>query len=399
MNVQKYIEEFKTVNSFEEAKSVLDRYAFFHRGLKHLSDTEICEFIGDRNPIEFLKRSDMTVPLRLFNLFLEEACKKTESSENWHKIVRYVPFSAEPCYPKVYALAQGILVLKKYGFLGALNIRDRSILIPKHSLTIMTSEESDAIVRMLGVFPGTLLKQLHLPRCLLKMHSFSKLLTKMEDLESLDLSENVFSDEEVEILARALKNLRNLRNLVLDKCSFGSRGMIEIAAGIEEMQDLRTLSLQRNRIDSEGVPMLARSLTKLTSLEYLDLTWNPLGDPGAQSLARCLPETNIRFLILTRTCIKITGFTAIAEAINQMPAISHLNLKENGFSREGLEVLAEVIRDNETLTTFEFDDSREEEAGTILQNRMGSLKDLIRGVRHLKVLPQVEPASPINRFR
>jgi Ran GTPase-activating protein (RanGAP) involved in mRNA processing and transport len=97
-------------------------------------------------------------------------------------------------------------------------------------------------------------------------------------LTSLDLSENAFGPEAVEMLI-SVPGLGQLRRLVLERNEIGNAGAATLAEW-SGAASLNSLALTRNGIGDDGARVLARS-PYFHQLTELNLSDNPIHDPGA----------------------------------------------------------------------------------------------------------------------
>ena len=140
-------------------------------------------------------------------------------------------------------------------------------------------------------------------------------------LRSLNLSNNIVTDEGVEYLAKALKNSNCKLNL---------------------------LDLSENNVTDEGAKCLAEALKHSNcKLNSLNLLHNNITDEGAKCLAEALKHSNCKLNSLDLAGNKLTGEGEkyLAEALKHSNCkLNSLNLSANNVTNEGAKCLAEALR-------------------------------------------------------
>ena len=102
---------------------------------------------------------------------------------------------------------------------------------------------------------------------------------------------------------------------------------------------LTHLSVGTNQLGVGGTAALARSAIDFSKLTYLDLRMNEFGDQGARAIARAMNRTGSSSTSSTRDS---DGFD-LHQKTASLPSLEYLDLSDNEFEAEGVEVLAEAI--------------------------------------------------------
>ncbi|CAF0862576.1 unnamed protein product [Rotaria sordida] len=112
------------------------------------------------------------------------------------------------------------------------------------------------------------------------------------------------------------------------------------------------LSLQNNQITSQGLCIVADSLKENDSLESLYLSQNFVTNVGVKYLTEILSNnySNLTLLCLDHNGIKDEGVHYLADMLKENQTLTDLWLSYNDISDYGVQSLANVLRsDNETL--------------------------------------------------
>ncbi len=197
----------------------------------------------------------------------------------------------------------------------------------------------------------------------------------LENLESLDLTENGIGDEGATQLAR----LTSLSSLGLSGNSISDRGVVALA----KLSQLSSLNLSSNRAISD---VGAQALSGLRGLISLNLSHNAVGDEGARALAE-LSELSV--LNLAANHVGDTGVAAIAS----LSKLRSLGLSDNsGIGDEGASALASL----ELLESLALSRCAVSDAGARALRRLTNLSSLdlfatgITDLRPFADLPRLE---------
>ncbi len=176
------------------------------------------------------------------------------------------------------------------------------------------------------------------------------------NLESLDLSNNYFSDNGTLILASTLP-LSKIRYLNLSNHNgkpIGDTGIIALANKLEKSK-IQNLDLSFNYIKNAGATALAKSLP-LSCIQILDLSANSLENEATISLSNGLQKSSVISLNLWSNFIGSAGTIALSKALPNTN-ISALNLGVNYFDSEGLSALAAALPKS-VVEDLNLDDTR-----------------------------------------
>lgn len=181
-------------------------------------------------------------------------------------------------------------------------------------------------------------------------------LKKNTTVESVDLSLNRLTVEEVKAIAEALKVNNTLKDLNLKNNNIGAEGAQAIAEALKENTTLEDLNLGRNNIDLKGVQAIAEALKENAALRKLNLKDNPLWRFGCvQALAEALRVNNtLRKLNLREDNIGVKSMKLIVEALKVNFTLISIKLRSkdssgaNEIDPEDVQAIVEVLIRNST---------------------------------------------------
>lgn len=176
-----------------------------------------------------------------------------------------------------------------------------------------------------------------------QLEVMSKGLAKNIQLTKLDLSNNVFGDQGVCALAKALGTLQ-LNELNLARTEMSDRGACALAQALSSCRPpVHTLHLSGNQIAEEGAAAFASVLShKNTVLSTLKLDHNRLGPCGAKYLAEKSG--------FSTEVVKDKYGRPVDLVVHYPRALTDLDLSDNGFKDQGATFVAQIINLNTVLT-------------------------------------------------
>lgn len=170
----------------------------------------------------------------------------------------------------------------------------------------------------------------------------SKGLPKINNLISLDISDNYFGEEGIKCFSLALKHLNNLQRINLSEISLGIQGSEYISESLCRLPKLQSLKLARNEINLLGSFFISKSLSQLPNLQILDISSNNLGTYGILNLLGHIKNyENIRILTLSNN--EVDDFTDLAEMLKKFPNLIEFNFSRNKIGFGETKILKECL--------------------------------------------------------
>ena len=185
--------------------------------------------------------------------------------------------------------------------------------------------------------------------------SISQGLAQLENLESLDISDNYIGETGSIYLAEALKSLPKLKKLDLTDVSLGSQGAKNISDAFKKLKKLSSLKLSKNDIGVKGAVYLSQNLCELINLKVLDISINSLYNEGVKSIANAIENLyNIENIILSQNSIDSEGLEYIVKALQSHPNITNINLSRNKINPNESRDIIEMILQFEQIEKVNF---------------------------------------------
>ena len=186
--------------------------------------------------------------------------------------------------------------------------------------------------------------------CWTKHNSFSLLTSDMDyetayfiNLQTLDMSCNPLSSRVLE-LANELMYCISLQSLHLSENHLTSDDVIILCEGLKYCTSLRDLNLSSNKIGSEGTSALAGALI-CSSIESLDISMNSIGSSGAVGLAdKSSYFYSLNSLDISSNSITSDYIPAIAEGLKQCKLLEYLNVSGNDISSTAVTALGSELK-------------------------------------------------------
>lgn len=178
--------------------------------------------------------------------------------------------------------------------------------------------------------------------------SFLGQLKEFQNLRRLDLSNNHVGDQTGKVMADSLSQLKNLTFLDLSWNNFEDQSGQEIAIGLQSCSKLDYLDLKGNKdFGKQGRLAITKAITLLSELTYLDLSWNYFGAAEEKELADSIEKlTKLKHLNLEKNSF-YGGGEKIAKAIVKLQFLNYLNLNQCqlGAKEESAIKIAQALRE------------------------------------------------------
>eukprot|EP01083_Nonionella_stella_P005203 15085_1 len=163
-----------------------------------------------------------------------------------------------------------------------------------------------------------------------------------------------------DILKEKVNNNCKDNNIILKNCHIGQEAcafLVDILADI----DLFSLNVTQNHLSNEGLEKIIISLTCKPSLKVLEIGSNQITTVGAEALAEMLKQNKtITALevghdkaVRTKNEIKSDGAIAIVESLCQNCSLRSLGLAGNSIGREAAYPFFTMLSYNKALTSLD----------------------------------------------
>ena len=160
------------------------------------------------------------------------------------------------------------------------------------------------------------------------VQGLAMVLSSARELEELNLSSNNLMLEDFQQLVSPLSSLRKLKKLNLNNNPGGMSVVFEkILSCINYLEEL---TLSNTHLNGNNCSKLFESLKFLKELKYLDLSNNAIGSFGAKALADILKEFPfLEGLNLSKCCIQEDEISALCVGLKPLMKLKYLNLSGN----------------------------------------------------------------------
>lgn len=175
-------------------------------------------------------------------------------------------------------------------------------------------------------------------------------------LQTLRLSKNHFTVDQLATLATTLEGNVSLIALVLDDNDLGPDSAVEIAR-ILRRSSLKTLSLAGNRIGDDGAQAIANALLSNKTLTSLNLEYNDITSKGILSVSQALAHSaSLQELSLAANDLRFGGTEHLADGLAVNQTLISLDLDSTLIVEDDIEVLVKVLRSpNSKVMTISID--------------------------------------------
>ncbi|XP_074661633.1 ran GTPase-activating protein 1-like isoform X2 [Tubulanus polymorphus] len=146
-------------------------------------------------------------------------------------------------------------------------------------------------------------------------------------------------------LARAFERIGTLQRVEMPQNGINAPGIRALAAAFDANRRLRVVNLNDNTFTADGARSMARVLPHLVELETLNFGDCLTRTDGALALADALKSglVKLREIVLSGNEIGQAGGVALAESIENKPALEKLDLSANCFGEAGVELVTGVV--------------------------------------------------------
>ena len=163
-------------------------------------------------------------------------------------------------------------------------------------------------------------------------------ITKLEDQHNI-MAFSESSSDSIQFLIPTILERRTMKKLVIYLSCLTRNDILSFSSELSTNKSLTTLALADSSISDDGVIALAQSLQYNETLQYLILKYNPdITSASAQSLAELLLTNN---------------------------TLNRLDLHHTSIDTDGVMILMESLKINETLRKLRLDKHHKETCATL----------------------------------
>ena len=383
-------------------KSTFNFMWMMYVGINGLNSKTFMEFLYKATPetdIKQLKlsndiKSDKRKCLHLFQCFME--AKSAEIPKEISSIFCNNEISFHGLQLLPHHISSLTLYLSKYSMqLEALNLRDchigdvgMSILEhyfttnPSKALTIKHIDlfgNNSLLLR--NVYCAVFSQQNHIK---LNWSSLGKVnieeiigvINSNMAVQSLNLSDNDFNDDDAERIAGALINNNTLKELDFSRNKITTKGAIAISDCVQKNVQLQNLKISWNNhflntdqsiinfsdrvVTDTDTQIVTKILCKNETVTKLDLSHNRITDKGAKSICMCIASNNsLKELDISGNRITVTGLRKILDSIQTNQTVQKLSMSHYfNISETGVVAVSEYLNKNNTLQELNFSHNR-----------------------------------------
>jgi Ran GTPase-activating protein (RanGAP) involved in mRNA processing and transport len=269
------------------------------------------------------------------------------------KVIETAPSHIPNMHPKVYALAEKVFA-NLADTVDRVDLRDREI-----------GDDGGRYLSAIIPYLNKLI-YLNLQFTNISLEVWDQIILSIGDLTTLrhlDLSKNTFSEDSIEILAKAIAKNVDLEALLLDSTRITSNSVTCLCSGISCAKNLKILGLADNLIEDAGVVHLSEILKSNKNLQFLDLTNNNFSYNSCGHFRSLLAHlSSLKVLKIGNNSIKDEGFIKIIRSIST--SIEELSINNIQISSGGLISLCEILPSFTQLKYFVLDYNNIDQKGS-----------------------------------
>ena len=185
-------------------------------------------------------------------------------------------------------------------------------------------------------------------------------------VQSLNLSDNHFNNDDAERIAKVLKNNTTLQELDFSNNSIRIKGANSISESIQYNSTLQrlkiswkshfintdhsTISLSQSHIKDGDVRIVANILCSNKTVTKLDLSLNQISDNGAVDLSKCIKNNQSLIEInLSGNKISYIGLKKLALGLRHNQILQKLDISHNNVSNEEALAICKCLKASNTL--------------------------------------------------
>ena len=193
-------------------------------------------------------------------------------------------------------------------------------------------------------------------------------------LNGLDLSGNEFGPKSLALIAKFLSSHRNITILNIGTNVFDDESVKALNKAVEKNKTLEELCLASTYSDSTNMTLsteFQRSLVLNDKLMNIDLSRNELEASGAKYISRHLKKNPpLSILSLVGCSLPNKSAEGLCNALKRNTNLAHLDLKGNKFTEKAVPFFVDALRNNSTVLSLDISSNN---------IKMSGRAELIRG--------------------
>ena len=201
-------------------------------------------------------------------------------------------------------------------------------------------------------------------------------------VQSLDISNNHFKNDDAEKIAEVLKSNAVLQELDISNNNFTTRGAIAISQSLCNKIEFQYLKMSWNNyfLDTDQsmitfshsnmkngeARILGNVLCSNKSVTELNLSRNKISDNSAKDISNCIEiNKSLKEVDLSRNRISDIGLKQIAVALQKNQVLQKLNISHNNISDDGAIAVSDSLKKNNTLVQLNMSQNKISKIGII----------------------------------
>ena len=394
-----------TVIPYEQQLSLMEKtfwksmYSFMwmmYVGLNGINSKTFVKFLykaqpgGDINLSNDIK-SDKIKCLYLFQCFMEAKSKEIP------KEISSIFYNDEICFHGLQLLPHHIssltLYISKYSMqLQSLNLRDCHIgdvgmSILEHYFT--TNPDKATNIKHIDLFGNNSVLLWNVYCAIFGLHNLTKLnwsslkgvnvkeivtvMDKNMTIQSLNLSDNHFNDDDAERIAEVLSNNSTLQELDFSSNKITTKGAIAISNCVQSNAKLQhfklswnnhfidtdhtTIDFSQRNINDTDTQIVTKILCKNETVTKLDLSQNRISDKGAEYICMCIESNkSLNEISIAKNKFSIVGLRKILGALQMNQTVQKLSISHYNISDDRVLAISEYLKNNSTLQELDISD-------------------------------------------
>ena len=185
-------------------------------------------------------------------------------------------------------------------------------------------------------------------------------------VQSLNLSDNDFNDDDAERIAGVLVNNNTLKELNFSRNKITTKGAIAISDCVQKNiklqhliiswnnhsinTDHQTIDFSQKSVSVTDVQIVTNILCKNKTVTKLDLSHNRISDKGTKSICMCIESNkSLKEIDISGNKFSTAGLKKILDAVQINLTIQKFSISHYKISDDGVVAISEYLNNNNTL--------------------------------------------------